>query len=106
MSDFGVPQILNIDLRDDHLPSPRASWPKIEAFALTFDAYEHWGSFEKCAEIANGRDHSTLTNLRTCLFFEQRRWRHFEENPNAEALAYMRGILRQIRSQLRRGELE
>lgn len=106
MSAFGVPPLLNAELRNDHLPSPRAAWPKIEAFALTFDGYEYWGSFDKCAAIANGRDHSTLTNLRTCLFFEQRRWRHFGEQPDAEALTYMRGIIREIRSKVTRGDLE
>jgi hypothetical protein len=40
------------------------------ASSLTFNGYNVWGSFETCAEIANAQRHDSLTNLRTCLFFE------------------------------------
>lgn len=69
-------------------------------FAHTFDGYERWGSFERCAEIANRRDHSSLDALRTCLFFEARRWRHFGESPDAGALAYWRELVSGIRAHL------
>ena len=63
-------------------------------------AYEHWGSLEKCAEIANGRQHDTLTDLRTGLFFEQRRRRHFGEQPDEESAAYWRILIAAIRHKL------
>lgn len=50
----------------------------------------------RCGEIANSRRHSTLTDLRTCLFFEQRRWRHHGEAPDAEGMAYIRDLMEQI----------
>src|SRR5947207_1055429 len=95
------PQLIsneNLSLAD--LPEPNADWSLISAFALTFNGYVVHGSFQKCAEIANGRHHETLTDLRTCLFFEQRRWRHFGDAPAADALAYIQSLVEQIRNRV------
>ncbi len=80
-----------------NIPSPKAQWRAITKFALSFDGYEYWGSSEKCAKIANLRRNRTLAELRTCLFFEQRRWRHFGEKPDKEAMKYIRGLIEKIR---------
>jgi hypothetical protein len=88
----------------EDLPGPLADWSTIGAFALTFDAYAVLGSFEACAEIANARNSETLTDLRTCLFFEQRRWRHFGEAPDPSSMEYIRGIVEKIRIKLGAGE--
>ena len=106
MSEFGVPEIANADLCETNVPPPQAPWAAIQEFALTFDGYGYWGSFERCAEIANRREHDSLTKLRTCLFFEQRRWRYFGEEPDGEALAYIHGIIETLREKVRRGETE
>ncbi len=90
------------DLDPRRVPGPDASWDQIEAFALTYDGYTTQGSFEKCAEIANARRNDSLGDLRTCLFFEQRRWRHFGEMPDDESMAYIRGLVDGIRSRLTR----
>jgi len=92
-------QISNRQLTPEKLPGPDAPWTALERFALTFDGYEHWGS-DRCAEIANSRRHSTLTELRTCLFFEQRRWRNQGEEPNTEAMRYVRDVMEQIRARV------
>ena len=39
----------------------------------------------------------TLTDLRTCLFFEQRCWRHAGWDPDEETMQYIRGIVEKIR---------
>lgn len=75
-----------------------AGWEAIGDFARTFDGYEYWGSFDRCAEIANAQRGETLTELRTCLFFEQRRWHHFGDYPNDDAMRYVRGIIECIRA--------
>ena len=98
-------QIPSIKLRLTDIPSSGAAVEEIERFALTFDGYEHWGSFDQCALIANEQRHDTLTNLRTCLFFEQRRWRHFGEAPDAEAEAYWRTLVDKIRARVQAGDL-
>jgi len=98
-------KIVNKDLTLSNIPNPDASWDEIGEFALTFDGYNVWGSFDKCAEIANARKHESLTDLRTCLFFEQRRWRHFGENPDEETMIYIRGMVEKIRSMVATGAL-
>ena len=45
-------KIPNSHLIEKDIPSHRASWKKIEPFALTFDGYKHWGSFKRCREVA------------------------------------------------------
>jgi hypothetical protein len=59
-------------------------------FALTFDGYAETGSFDACAKLANatrsrwektGELPTRLSELRSVLFFEQRRWRHSAEEP-------------------------
>jgi hypothetical protein len=89
-------------IQSKHFPSADAPIHQLIQFAHTFDGYKRWGSFEKCAEIANARDHSTIDKLRTCLFFEARRWRHAGESPDAEALEYWRSLVADIRDRIQR----
>lgn len=90
-------KVSNDDLRLQDIPYQKADWSAIQQFALTFNGYESHDSFEKCAQIANDHRHDTLTNLRICLFFEQRRWRHFGEEPDEDSMAYIRAVLNKIR---------
>ena len=99
-------KIPNSQLIENDVPSSRASWKKILPFALTFDGYEQWGDFEKCQEIAKLGIISyrtqksftqSLTDLRTCLFYEARRWRHLEKNPNKNGMEYIHALLDAIR---------
>lgn len=84
----------------EKIPAGDARWEDIERFALTFDGYKHCGSTERCAEIANSHRHSTLSDLRTRLFFEQRRWRHYGEHPDDDAMRYIRDLISQIRARV------
>lgn len=93
-------EIPNEDLALAVIPPTDASWGEIAQFCLTFNGYQAWGSFERCAEIANARRHGTLTEIRTCLFFEQRRWRHFGEAPDEQTMAYLRGLIETLRSRV------
>jgi len=99
---MAISRIPTAQLRPDQLPSDTAGPADLVEFAHTFDGYERWGSFERCAEIANARDHSSIDALRTCLFFEARRWRHFGEEPDDEALSYWRTLVLTIRERLGR----
>lgn len=82
------------------VPSPDAPLEALIEFAHTFSGYEYWGSFERCAEIANAPDHTSIDKLRTCLFFEARRWRHGGDDPDDDALAYWRRLIAEIRRRL------
>jgi hypothetical protein len=85
-----------------HIPAETADVDVLIDFAHTFDGYAHWGSNERCAQIANTRDHGSIDKLRTCLFFEARRWRHFGESPDDDALGYWRSLVKVIRQRLER----
>jgi hypothetical protein len=98
--------ISNTQLLEADLPARRATWIKILPFALTFDGYEHWGSFKKCREVADfgvslHRKQEplsqSLTDLRTCLFFESRRWKHLEKDPTKKAMGYIQALVEAIR---------
>lgn len=79
------------------IPAPTASADEILEFAHMWDGYEAAGSFEAAAELANRRFQFTVDELRTMLFFEHRRWRHFGEEPDAEAMSYIRWLIEAIR---------
>lgn len=95
----------NDGLRLDDIPGPEADWYTIGTFALTFNGYEECGSFEECARIANEARPTTLTELRACLFFEQRRWRHFGDEPDEEDMTYIKGLVEQISTKVAAGDL-
>lgn len=79
------------------IPDPdEADWSDIREFALAFNGYGYWGSSEECARIANSGRMETMAELRTCLFFEQRRWRHVGESPDAASMKRIRDLLRRI----------
>ena len=99
-------KIPNSQLIENDIPHHNASWKKIEPFAVTFDGYKHWGSFKRCREVAEegvklyrGQKQLTqsLTDLRTCLFFESRRWKHYEKNPSKKGMEYVHILVEAIR---------
>jgi hypothetical protein len=100
---LSVTEIPNNRLAIADIPVSNSEWDVIQRFALTFNGYSSHGSFEACGKIANERRGATLTDLRTCLFFEQRRWRHFGYAPKSDDLAYIRGIVDRIREKVQTG---
>ena len=107
LNGFGSRNIADTALHLSDLPEADSTdWLTIARFALTFDGYGWWGSNDACADVANaslshwtktGQLPESLTELRTCLFFEQRRWRHFGEQPEPEAMLYITAILAALR---------
>ncbi len=89
-------QTADTPLSLENIPAPDADWDDIWRFAPRFNAYDRLGSFEAVGNVANARSAETLYDLLTCLFFEQRRWRHFEETPTGEDEVYVRGLVRKI----------
>ncbi|HEX7620475.1 MAG TPA: hypothetical protein VF359_04685 [Anaerolineales bacterium] len=106
--------IPNSQLIEEDLPSRRAAWMKILPFAQSFNGYEYWGSVQKCREVAKegvalhkgNKDLSqSLSELRTCLFFEARRWKHLEKKPTKSGLEYVHALVEAIRMRVRTKEL-
>jgi hypothetical protein len=102
-------EISNSDLIETDLPPPHSKWGDISRFAMKFNGYTHWG-FDKCAAIANksvdefGKKKilpKSLTELRTCLFFEQRRYRHSGFDPDKKEMTYIYKLVEAIREKVR-----
>jgi hypothetical protein len=106
----------NEELKRSSIPPLNPTLDQISRFALTFNGYDHWGSFEACADIANKflrafaengsiPEDVTLTELRTCLFFEQRRWHHLGELPDEKAIGYLNYLIGKIRERVDQNKL-
>ena len=63
------------DIRLNDLPDA-SDEQAIFRFAMTFNGYEHFGSFESCAAAARASKRSTLLEVRNELFIEARASRH------------------------------
>jgi hypothetical protein len=107
-------KIPNSQLIEKDIPSNKATWKKIQPFALTFNGYEHWGTFKKCREVAQqgiiqykAKKALTLslTDLRTCLFFEAMRWKHYEKEPTKHGMEYIRALSEAIRVRVQAREI-
>lgn len=90
-------------LKRAQVPPPGASWDAIQAFALTFDGYAAFGN--KLGELAQrhraaGTVPTDLEELRGCLFYEQRAWRHAMSVPDRAGLAHIERLLEGIRRAL------
>jgi len=92
-----VNAIATDDLTVGDVPSEGATLDEILEFAHTYNAYEEQGNFHIAAEIANRRADDSLEDLRTCLFFEARRWRHFGDDPDPGAEQYIRSVVAPVR---------
>lgn len=87
------------------VPPPDARWDAIFDFALTWDGYAAHPNGQ-CSSIASqarnrwdrtGSVPRNLDTLRTCLFFEQRRWRGAHTPPDPESEQYIRALIEAIR---------
>ena len=88
--------IANTELSMADIPAVDADWETICEFSRSFNGYVVHGSQENCAEIANARRGDSLTDLRTCLFYERIRWRYRGDEPDDETMKYIRGLVEKI----------
>jgi len=94
-------QISGRALRVDRIQPAHASWSDIQRFALTSNGYDHCGSLEACAALAEARQCDTLSNMRACLFYEQRKWRFMDAQPDAMAMSRIRELMALISERVR-----
>lgn len=93
-------------LTEDSIPGPNALWmPDIARFALAFDGYQALG--DRIGDLANAAKNEWSENgvlpqglieLRSCLFFEQRRYRHFGSDPDEADMPYIHALVEAIRA--------
>ena len=96
-------ELANTELTPADVPAVGELWERIEPFALTFDGFRYWGSVEKCAEVA-GQTPGTLTDLRTCLFFEARRWKNLGCEPDSASMIRIRALISVIQQKIKAGD--
>jgi hypothetical protein len=79
-----------------------APWPEIWTFALSYNAYDRDGGFDGAARLGNDRAKRWATDgslpddlavARAALFFEQRRYRHFDADPANGDERYVRALV-------------
>jgi hypothetical protein len=103
-------EIPNEHLNATAVPPATASWQTIGSFAITLNGYRAIGQKE-CSQLAKkvGGEFSrdaislqslSLTELRACLFFEQRRFRHFGSEPQDADRDYINALLETIRQKV------
>lgn len=87
------------------VPPADAAWPDIWRFALTYNAYDRLGGFEQAAAVGNRYADRWRTQrelpagidtARVALFFEQRRYRHFDSDPSGKSETYIRALVGRI----------
>lgn len=103
-ADFRAP------LSSSSVPADDAGWDEIWQFALTYDGYAAHG--DRCLDIGSRWAETYLTErilprdldaLRTCLFFEQRRYHHMGFDPEGASATYVRRLVRAVREELTLG---
>jgi hypothetical protein len=103
------------EVPDDRLtasavPPVTASWHTIVGFAHTMDGYKALGPKE-CPQFANSvksefsRNAASIetlsvAQLRCCLFFEQRRFNHFGDEPQGADRIFINALLDAIRTKI------
>ena len=100
MRRLATESISNEALELAHIPLADAGWKQIESFALSLNGYEAVG--QRLGELADANAQAgtlpdDLTELRACLFFEQRRWRQFDEPPQGKPMEHILRLLEAIR---------
>jgi hypothetical protein len=91
------------DLREEDLPSTYGDWSEYARFAASHvprsqdDAGElaNWAfsRWQRTAELPG-----TLEELRSCLWFEYRRWRFHDRVPDAVTMRYCAALVRAMRA--------
>lgn len=107
-------EIHNIDLRLDQIPPIDSDYSIIAGFALSFDGYNRIKDIalfanKILAELQNDQaiiSKLTLTELRACLFYEQRRHRHFGEDPEGADRDYIDRLLLEISKRVENHQLD
>lgn len=87
------------------IPLPNASWERISKYALIHNGYTHntdLANFANSVSIyfSNKKeipDPFDIGDLKDCLFYEQRRFRHFGYAPSGEDFEYIKALMSGIR---------
>jgi hypothetical protein len=96
--------VANGALTASGIPHRGDSWEAVSTFALSYDGYAYWDDVAALATRAMRRwirDRTVPTSIdevRGCLFYEQRRWQHFGEDPTGRRALYVWVLLDALRA--------
>jgi hypothetical protein len=102
--DFSSCAVPNAQLRVHGIPDRGDTWDAVSSFSLSYDGYAYW---DDVSELATRRIRSwtrqhtlptSIDEVRACLFYEQRRWHHFGEDPNGRGEKYVWALLDTLRN--------
>jgi hypothetical protein len=102
--DFTSCAVPNAQLRVHGIPDRGDTWDAVSSFSLSYDGYAYWDDVSELATRWTRswtRLHALPTSIdevRACLFYEQRRWHHFGEEPNGRGERYIWALLDTLRS--------
>ncbi|MGA2520824.1 MAG: hypothetical protein ABSG81_08430 [Acidimicrobiales bacterium] len=97
--DFAATAVTNGALTRAAVPGPASSWDEVSDFCLTYDGFAYWNDLPELATRAvqtwtrQGVLPAGLDELRACLFYEQRRWHRFDEEPSGRSAVYIRALV-------------
>jgi len=101
---FAPCAVPNGQLRVHGIPDHTGTWDAVASFCLSYDGYAYWDDVSELAtrSIRNWtRAHAlpdSIDEVRACLFYEQRRWHHFGEEPNGRGAQYVWALLDSLRN--------
>jgi hypothetical protein len=93
--DFAAWAIPHARLATLGIPRRGDTWDAVSDFALSYDGHAYWSDLPELANRVLQRWTrtralpDTLDEIRGCLFYEQRRWHHFGEEPTGRSADYI-----------------
>jgi hypothetical protein len=102
--DFAGVAVPNGALTASGIPHRGDSWETVSTFALSYDGYAYWDDVAALATrslrrwIRDRTVPASIDEVRGCLFYEQRRWQHFGEDPNGRRAQYVWVLLDTLRA--------
>lgn len=90
------------------IPLPNASWERISIYALIHNGYTHNTDLANFANSVSVYfsdkkeipEPLEICDLKDCLFYEQRRFRHFGYAPTGEDFEYIKALISGIRKRI------
>ena len=92
--------ISDADLKLSNIPAPLTEWHALCDFCLSMDGYSMFTKERQQQLMHRKCIPSTLTELRTALFLEQRRFRGTDTYPDENELVYLHALVEAIRAHI------
>jgi hypothetical protein len=101
---FAACAVPNAQLQLATIPERGDPWDAVSSLSLSYDGYAYWDDVTELATRSIRswtRDRAvpgTIDEIRACLFYEQRRWHHFGEDPSGRGARYIGALLDALRA--------